>query len=322
LEDREIINTLSSGASMIPVSTQYKDYEIGSFVQVRQLNEFGEITKSETIEIQTFDANSVTPLTTVANDYSGHVEACPARRGIIRISSPRGHTAEVEDLTITARLLAQDEKTVPNRITPFAPAESYLDHEVFKESLWQSNDWSELREYEIERDLVDVDLESGIFGVESDTPGAQEAFSYRIWIKGRELNASFLGWFYERAGAANNLWVPSMQRDFEPLSIDSVDVTVKDHHYSDNYAGAQARRDIAFIYNDGSMVLRRVESFVTDGANEILTLDGFPGTLTNLRSLSLLKFCRLDADTLEIAKRTDDLWIYAWRFRELLTTPE
>jgi hypothetical protein len=189
-------------------------------------------------------------------------------------------------------------------------------------SWWQSNDWTELRDYELTRDLVNVDFDSGVFGPESDTPGNQEAFSYRIWIKGRELNSSFLGWFYERAGSSQYLWAPSMQRDFEPLSIDSVDVTVKDHHYSDNYAGAQARRDIAFIYNDGSMVLRRVESFVTDGANEILTLDGFAGTLTNLRSLSLLKFCRLDADTLEIAKRTDDLWIYAWRFRELLTTPD
>lgn len=322
LEDREIINSLDSGATEIPVSTLHKDYEIGSFVQIRQLNEFGEITQLETIEISAFDADTVEPLTQVQNDYEGHVEVCPARRGIVRISSPRGHTAEVEDLVITARLLAEDEKVIPNRITAFTPEFSYLDYEVFKESAWQSNDWSEQREYEIERSLTDVDFESGIFGVETDTPGAQEAFSYRIWIKGRELNASFLGWFYERAGSLNYLWVPSMQRDFEPLAVDGNDVTVKDHYYSENYGLAAARRDVVFVYNDGSMVFRRVTAFDLDGINEVLTLSGSAGSLTNLRSLSLLKFCRLDADTLEIAKRTDDVWIYVWRFRELLSSPE
>jgi len=322
LEDREIIASLSSGATSIPVTTACKDYEVGGFVQIRQLNNAGQITKSETIEILSFDGNSVEPLTPTENDYAGHAEVCPARRGYINVSSPRGQTAEVEDLVITARLLAEDEKTTPNRITAFTPAEIYKDYEVFKESTWQPNDWSEQREYDIERDVVEADSESGVFGLESDTPGAQESFSYRIWIKGRELNASFLGWYYERAGAFKYLWVPSMQRDFEPVSISTNHVTVVDHAYSENYVLADARRYIVFVYNNASMVYRKVTGFQISGANEVLTLDANAPTLTNLRSLSLLKFCRLDADTLEIAKRTDDLWVYQWRFRELLESPD
>lgn len=322
LEYRDVIPSLASGATTIPIATPFKDYEIDSFVQIRQLNAAGQITQMETIQIPAFDADSVDVVTPIQNNYSGHVEVCPARRGYINLSSPRGHTAEVEDLVITARLLAEDEKTAPNRVTAFTPPETYKTYEVFKESLWQSNDWSELREYEIERDIVEVDSESGVFGVESDTPGAQEAFSYRIWIKGLELNASFLGWFYARAGALNYLWVPSMQRDFEPVSFSTNQVTIIDHHYSENYALAEARRYIAFVYYDGTITCRKVTGFELSGTNEILTLDTTAPTLTNLRSLSLLKFCRLDADTLEIAKRTDDLWIYQWRFRELLESPD
>ena len=321
LEDRERVNPIAAGTSVFSVSTVYKDYKIDSYLQVRQLNSAGQITQVENLQVESFTASSVTTITALENDYSGYVEICPAHRGYISISSPRGHTDSVEDLVITARLLAEDEAEIPNRIIPYVPTVKYRDYEVFQETLWQTNDWSETRDYDIDRIIQDVDFESGIFGIESDTPGAQEAFSHRIWIKGREDNASFLGWFYERAGSLNYVWVASRQDDFEVLSASSADLTVRGTNYSDNYVLAEARRDLAFIYNDGSMVFRRVIDFEAGSNQETLTLDANVPTLTNLRILSLLKFCRLDGDTLEIAKVTDDAWKYSWRFRELLESP-
>src|SRR5262249_55936281 len=50
---------LSSGANSIPVTTQYKDYEVDSFVGLRELNDKGEIVKSEELEIQTVNPSSV-----------------------------------------------------------------------------------------------------------------------------------------------------------------------------------------------------------------------------------------------------------------------
>jgi hypothetical protein len=140
-------------------------------------------------------------------------------------------------------------------------------------------------------------------------------------LDGHPPISAFLGWFYIRRGALASLWVPTMQDDFEVLAVDDDELTVRDTNYSDAFALAEARRDLAFVYNDGTMEFRRVTGFA-GVTNETLTLDAPVPTLTNLRFVSLLKFCRLDADQLELAWETDDKVVVAWRFRELLHTPE
>lgn len=323
LEDREqLTSPLVSGVVIVPVSTVYKDYEVGSYIGLRQLNDAGVVVHSETLQIEAMTATTVTPVTEPVNDYAAYLSSVyPVRRALISPSNIRGHTDSVEDVTIIARLLAEDEAAVPNRIIPWLPSLKYRDVEVFDPSIWQSHDWSELREYQSTMELDDVDFDAGVFAVESDAPGASETFNYSITLKGREDIAAFLGWFYERAGALNYVWVASMQRDFEVVSVAGANITVEGTNYSDHYTLAQARRDVAFVYHDNTLEFRRVTA--SAGApNETLTLDATVPTLTNLRSLSLLKFCQLDADSLEIAKVTDDVWRFAWRFRELLTSPE
>lgn len=321
LEDREqLVVGVAAGAGSIPATTVLKDYAVGGYCELRQLNDAGVITKSEVLEVLSFSASAIIPVTAPVNAYDAFVSTVgPVRRGYIDSQlSVRGHADSVEEATIIARLLSEDEDAVPNRITAFTPAIKYRDYEVLHG--WQSNDWSELREYEVERVLSDADYDTGIFSPHSDTPGAAEAFSYRMVIKGRESIAAFLGWFYERAGSLTYLWVPTMQRDFEVVGSAFDQLTVTGTEYGDNYALAEARRDIAFVYEDGSLELRRVVGF-SGTVNETLELDENVPMLTGLRSVSLLKFCRLDGDTLEIAKVTDDLWVFAWRFRELLETP-
>lgn len=323
LEDREqLTSSLSAGAVAIPASTQYKDYKVGGYLELRQLNDMGRITKAEILEIESFTDSVITPVTEPVNDYDALVSTIgPARRGYLDTQIPiKGHTDSVEELTIVARLVAEDEETTPNRVTPWTPNIKYRDYEVFDPATWQSNDWTELREYEIDRNQLDVNFDTGTFGPESDTPGAEESFTYQMVIKGREESSAFLGWFYERAGSLHYLWVPTMQHDFEIVSASGTDLTVEGTEYSDNYALAEARRDLVFVYEDNSMAFRRVTGF-SGTPDETLDLDALIPSLTNLRSVSLLKFCRLDGDTLEIAKVTDDLWKFAWRFREQLTTP-
>ena len=142
-------------------------------------------------------------------------------------------------------------------------------------------------------------------------------------ISGLANISAFLGWFYERRGALTYLWVPTVQEDFDIVShhVFENQITVRDTNYSDAFALAEARRDLAFIYYDGSMEFRRVIAF--EGAvNETLTLDAALPSFTDLRMVSLLKYCRMDADQLELAWETDDKVVVAWRFREMLYTPE
>lgn len=324
-EDFEQLQTpLSAGGNSIPVIPQYKDYEADSWIGIRQLNDAGQVIKSEVLEIQTLNSPTgpVITKTNLVNSYSAFSSyAYPVRRAYLERSIPiRGHSDAVEDLTIVARLLAEDEKLFPNRITPWTPTILRSGYEVFDPSVWQSNDWSEIRDYDVDREGQEIDFEVGAFETSSDTAGAEESFSYRFPIKGRDKHSEFLGWFYAREGSLNYLWVPTMQKDFKIVSVGGPSLTVEGTDYSENYALAEARRDLAFIYNDNTMVLRRVNSF-SGSPNETLVLDFDVPTQTNLRSVSLLKFCQMDGNTLEIAKYTDDVWRFAWRFRELLFTP-
>jgi hypothetical protein len=321
LEDRETLTTgLSAGATLMPATVQYRDYEVGSYVELRQLNSLGQVTKHEHALI-----SSLSPLTTTAitNSYNPFVSTVgPARRGYIDPQlSLRGHTGAVEDVTVIARLVAEDEKTIPNRITAWTPNLTYKSYEVFNPLTWQSNDWAETRDYDLTRAMDEIDFDAGAFTQESDALGSVETFSYRMLLQGRNLHAALLGWFYARAGQANYLWVPTMQADFEIVSALSGNLTVVGHGYTDNFAGSEFRRDIAFIYYDNTMQLRRVNGVTLDGDNEVLELSSAVPTQVNLRSVSYLRFCQLAGDTLEIARATDNVARFAWSFRELLSSP-
>lgn len=318
----QLLAPLSSGATTTPINTALKDYEAGLWIGFRQYAANGSVEHSEVRQI-----TSLSPLVHEAttNNYAAYRSIVyPVRRALIPPTiSIKGHSDAVEELTMTFRLLPEDEALIPNRITTFTPTLKYRDYEVFDGQLWQSNDWSELREYEIERAGELLDYESGLMGFESDTIGATETFTYRMTLQGHENIAAFLGWFYERRGALEYLWVPSMQEDFEILGVNvpNDQITVRDTNYSDSYALAEPRRDLAFVYWDGSMEFRRVVAF-EGTTNETLTMGADLPTMTNLRFVSLLKYCRLDADQLELAWHTDNKVQVAWRFREALHTPE
>lgn len=320
-----LLEPLTATTTTTPISTAYKDYEIDSWIGFRQMNDAGEIVHWEERRITSLNPNSVEhePL---AHDYAAYLSIVyPVRRGLLRAQlSVKGHTDAVEELTLTARLLPEDESIIPNRITPFSPTIKYRDVEVFDGRVWQSNDWSEEREYEIERGGEEIDFNTGLIGFESDTVGASETFSYRMTLSGIDNIAAFLGWYYERVGALRYVWVPSMQRDFDLLSVNNDDdqITVRDTNYSNAYALAEPRRDLAFVYWNGSVSLRRVIAFEVSESDEILTLDADVPTTTNLRFISLLKYCRLDADQIELAWQTDNVVQVAWRFREPMMTPE
>lgn len=322
LEDRERLSgAISAGTNVFAVDTLYRDYEIGSYFGLRQLNDTGKITHWEELLITGLTDTQITTATQTVNSYT-NAEVYPVRRAVLSPSqSLRGHTDSVEETTITARLIAEDEKAIPHRIIPRAADLEYFDHEVFNPSTWQGSNWDELREYGVDRAAQDVDFTTGSFTVESDSLAGVETLTYRMLLEGKDTHAALIGWFYARAGSLAYLWVPTMQRDFEVVDDDVTTITVSGHNYFDNFAASEFRRDLAFVYHDNTMALRRINSVTLDSANEVLQLDTFTPTLTNLRSLSYLLFCRLDNDTLEIARATDTKARFAWRFREILSSP-
>jgi hypothetical protein len=311
---------LLTGAVLVPITTTWKDYEVDSWVGLRQLNDDGSIRHWEERLIVAVNPNPV-ECEALEHDYDVGAEVYPVKRGYLDASvSVRAHTDAVEEATVTARLLPEDEPTIPNRLTPWTPATRYRDWELFNPLLWPNN-WTEARDFDVERVVDDVDFTAGPLSPQSDMPSASEAFTWRVLLDGYEDIAAFLGWFYERRGRWRYLWVPSMQEDFAPLARSGNNLTVADTNYSDAYALGEPRRDLAFVYYNGTMVLRRVLGF-SGTVNETLTLDATTPTLTGLRCLSLLKFCRLDGDQIELSWETNDKVQVVWRFRELTHSPE
>lgn len=324
LQDRErLTSPLSTGATTIAIDTQYRCYEVGGYVGIRELNAVGRITTWEEVLITALTSSQITIAAPgLVNSYT-NPEVYPASRAILpNEQSLRGHTDSVEDTSILTRLLVEDEKVSPRRIVTWTPTITYKSHEAFDIANWRSHDWTELRDYSVSRTRSETDFEVGMFSVDSDAIGAGESFTYRTTLETKQKQAELLGWFYARAGSLNYLWVPTLQRDFEVVSTGAGDVTVEGHNYFENFAGSEYRRDLAFVYHDNTMVFRRITGVALSGANEILTLNAGPPSLTNLRSLSYLLFCRLDNDTLEIAHITDTKARFAWRFREVLSSPE
>lgn len=321
LDDRErLTGAVSSGVNVFTVDTLYRDYEIGNYFGIRQLNDAGRIPHWEELLITGLTDTQITTATQTTNSYT-NPEVYPLRRAIIEPSqSLRGHTDAVEETTVLARLVAEDEKVAPRRIVEYTPAATYHSYEVFPADNWPNN-WAELRDYETTRAREDVDHELGPFTAESDTIAASEAFSWRIILQTKQQQAEFLGWFYARAGSLTYLWVPTMQRDFAIVSAAGGSLTVEGHNYFENYSASEFRRDVAFVYNDNSMILRRINSVSLSGANEVLALDASVPTQVNLRSVSYLLFCRLDNDTIERAAATDTKASIAWMFREVLSSP-
>jgi hypothetical protein len=93
----------------------------------------------------------------------------------------------------------------------------------------------------------------------------------------------------------------------KPLSAVSDELTVSGHEYTNLYAPADNRVDLAFVYFDNTVTTRRIESSIADGDNDVLTLDAAVPTFTNLRWLSFLRRVILSSDDLEIAWETDNV---------------
>lgn len=314
-----LLAPLTTGAVLTPITTAWKDYETGSWIGFRQLDDDGSIRHWEEKLIVAVNVNSVEHEAT-ENDYGIGAEVYPVKRGYVDASlAITGHTDAVEEVTITARLLSEDEEIQPNRLTPWTTAITYRDFEVWNPFRWPNN-WIEQRDWEVQRQVEEVDFGAGVTSLESDTDSATEAFSWRVLLNGYEDIAEFLGWFYERRGRWRNLWVTALQEDFAPLSRNG-GLTVADTNYSDAFALGEPRRDLAFVYLDNTMTLRRVTGF-SGTTNETLELDQSVPTFNNLRLISLLRFCRMDADQIELHWHTNDKVEAVWRFRELTHSPE
>ena len=311
---------LSAGATIIPVSTEFMDYDAGGRVMLFNFS----TGKGESAIIEEVAAEQLTLRTGLKNDWPvAGTRVAPAVRALLeaRINVAAAKAAMTEQ-RIVANIIVEDVPASPNRFTPWAASYTYDALEVFDPFTWGRHDYSEAQQITSDQQRDDYDYETGVFGAESGTDAPQGSFTHRLFLKGRERISAFLGWWDARSGARAPLWVPTFKHDFKVVSMAGSVVTVADSDYLDRYYPHEARRDVAFILTNRTMAFRHINSAAPSGDTEALTMNSSVAALaTTTKQLCFLKHCRLDADALELAWLTQDQVRVTLRFRELLTAP-
>lgn len=317
IDNAKLIEDMTAGDTVILVDTQFKDYDVDGRVMISQDNNF------EIGEIDSFDSSSVTLKSPLINDWPIGSRIAPVKRAYIeQTQSIVGLTSEVQQATVNASILVEDIVASPNRITAHTPEYTYQGVEVFNPFEWGMSNFAETQDHDSVQDSELLDETTGVFRVDADITKSRTGIGYQLLLSGRDKISSFLGWFENRAGRLNKLWVPSLQEDFklvQPGALSGSTITITDTDYADTYNVDDFRRDIAIINLNRTMAFRRINSVAQSDPNEILTVNSSVAALAlTARKVCLLRMCRLDADEIELSWETNAVVRVAFKFREVL----
>lgn len=303
-QDKVRVDDLALGATTATGDFAYMRFEVGHEVLVWESDDL--------YEYATLEAVSDTELqfTALSRSYT-QPWLKPVR--VARLPPDNEFDAET-DVYGTAStiydLLEQDEPLAPRGITPWTSTLTYRSREAFDLREWQGHDYSEVPTIQFVAERSQVDEETGVVATKQYRWGAEQLQPYNMNLQGRPLIAKYLGWIYERAGQYRPFWMPTFRQDLKVEGNDGLaadELRVEGHEYTNLYAASDTRIDLAFVYFDGTVTMRRVLGAVADDTYDVLTLDAARPTFTNLRWLSFLRRVVLSSDDLEIAWHTDNV---------------
>ena len=122
------------------------------------------------------------------------------------------------------------------------------------------------------------------------------------------------GWLAARAGRQVPCWVPTWERGLEiaqPFALDATAIMVEARGFSTYYQPMPGRGDVAFLFNDGTWVLRQITAFeYVDGVIERMRINaavGIAAAPSDFKLVCFLELARLEADAVEIFFETDQV---------------
>ncbi len=282
----------------------------------------------EIVEIDTVGPTSTTLAAgTVSAWTKGITLVVPVVRAVVadQLDFDR-HTDQLEESTITFRVLAQDVPLAPRRNGTYTPRYTYRDLEVFDPFVLGTHNWNETGRGQVTLRTVIPESPAGIFSRSPFDTAPRDVLSYSFFLDSRDAISQFLAWAWSIQGRRVPVWVPTLQKDFATVSAGGTTprtITVSGHDFTDFYQSHPARQDLALIYEDESMLFKRITSAAASGANDVLSIEQAPAiSLTNLRCLCFLKLSRLQEDTIGLVWHTDTLVEVTLNFVDLLTSAD
>jgi hypothetical protein len=313
---------LSSGATSIPLTTQYLDFDAGARVMICTFGDSFDVEAYETAEIESVEADELTLSTATQNDWPATAWVVPMRR--CAISKPIRHTlhtSRAASRVIDCRVIPADNPDARNRVTEWTPAATFEGVELFNPFTWRRTD--EPRP-ELEHARVEdvIDFGSGLWSVSQPQDAPEEVLPIRYVIEGNANISAFLGFLDYRQGTTRALWLPTARHDFTKVSQSGANLTIQSINYTRNYALHEARTAIAFISSDGQTIAaRRIADAVDNGnGTETLTLSSSVPAANSYSCICWLWLARLDQNVVAIDWITQCAIQVELRFRNILSS--
>lgn len=126
-------------------------------------------------------------------------------------------------------------------------------------------------------------------------------FDFDWFMNGRSDVDTFKQFIANRRGRAVPFWFPSWTMDLT-LSADvasgDTSFTIKSIDYANRLFSINGRRYLAFIFDDGTMIYRKVIGAAAGSPSETLQIDSSLGKAAPAATtmVCFLRFCRLDED--------------------------
>lgn len=283
--------TIAAGATSITVNTTNADFRAGGLAVIWKSE-----TEHEVIKIDTVAAGSLSLSVPVINTFTGTKLIMPVRISQMNNIVSRKDTPD-RDARIDFNFAVRDNLL----ITGYAPTLSYKTLPVLTQATYVDG----TQDKNSDADIIVTDFETGAFEIYSDNlfNKNSQGHLFKNFSKAAAWNLrKFLHYLNGQQGV---VWIPSFKEDMVLTdTIGSADTSfnIQNIGLSEGMGLNALRTHLAFIYPDGSMLLREITGITESGAEEIISIDSALGVEVAPGDVmvSFLDKYRLASDQVEI----------------------
>lgn len=323
----QLSSNLASGSNVVSLETAFKDYDDNAHLLF-----YGGPDNYEAVAIESLNSSELTLAENTARQWDKGTPVFPARLG--RFSPQiRATVFGSDDKAYSANFEILETKYSTNRITAISP-ETYRSRDLFLDK----PETSDQLDHTFDREQRRRDADNGLVDFDPVMAAPWTIFQQQALLLSHQEISTFLGFLDRRCGRLVPCWIPTWDRNFDPLLFNSTTFKFSECGYTSLVNAAEARRDVyvhlhapsSHVENKDFTALRLSAPIDNgDGTEQATIASAHPnggGTALNTAGLSAialisyLKYVRLEADTVELSWDTDEIVDATLTFRELFRT--
>jgi hypothetical protein len=326
---QRLTTAATSGTATVTVNTVTYDYDANGYVIL-----WRSPSSYEVVAIDSVASGGLTLAENIATTWPIGTIVAPARLG--RLTQQMQGTQIAHNLRPYKLIFEIDEASYStNRITALSPTQ-YLSRDTFEfPTVPTSTEASDDLDFGYDQSYAIIDAQTGAVALDTGARSTPTLLiPYAQKFASRTQISEWWGFLDRRQGRRVPFWMPSWEKDFQPVTITngvSGAIDYEANGYADWIDAASGRKDIAIIYLAQGQVYaqghhQRVRITAAtnngDGTETInCPLNFVYEEDKNLIRVSFLRFCRMESDTVEIAWKNTCVAVTKQPFREIYSVP-